>query len=235
MTAYDADPQHDRVHRRMWELLPWYVNGTLDGHERQDVEAHLGVCPACQAELVRCRDVAEAIRTVEDPAWAPSHARLLRVMARIDAAEAQPARAWGWWQRWRAYCLGYRTMLRPTFPFVRWGLAAQGASILLLVGVAAWQALFPSETFYYTPSDRGDQTPQVHGQIRAVFANDMTEQELSTLLSDIAGTISNGPSALGVYTVDIAGAARAPERLGEVLDTLHAHPKVRLAEPLVMR
>lgn len=32
---------HERVHRRVWELLPWYVNGTLSHPERQGVEAHL--------------------------------------------------------------------------------------------------------------------------------------------------------------------------------------------------
>jgi hypothetical protein len=233
MTAHHADPQHNQVHQQMWELLPWYVNGTLDGLEHEEVEAHLSICMACQAELGRCRDVAASVRKDEDLSWMPSSAHLSRIMHCIDAAEAQPSRTEDWWQRWRAYCLGCRTMLQETSRFVRWGLAAQGALILLLVSVMAWQGLFSSETLYRTLSDTGHQVSPVHGQIRVVFTNDMTEQELRTLLADIGGAISKHPSALGVHTVDIDGAASSPECVSAVLATLRAHPKVLLAEPIV--
>jgi hypothetical protein len=231
MTAHHADPQHNQVHQHTWELLPWYVNGTLDRLEHEEVEAHLSTCMACQAELARCRDVAETVQKDEDLSWMPSSAHLSRIMHRIDAAEAQPSRTADWWQRWRAYCLGYRTMLQETSPFVRWGIAAQGALLLLLVSVMAWQGIFSSETLYRTLSDEGHQVSPMHGQIRVVFTKDMTEQELRTLLADIGGTISKHPSALGVHTVDIDGAASSPERIGAVLATLRAHPKVLLAEP----
>jgi Putative zinc-finger len=233
MTAQHADPQHNQVHQQTWELLPWYVNGTVDGLEHEAVEVHLSTCMVCQAELARCRDVAETVQKAEDLSWVPSSAHLSRIMHRIDTAEAQPSRAGDWWQRWRAHCLGYRTMLQATSPFIRWGLAAQGALILLLVSVMAWQGLFSSETLYRTLSDAGHQASPVHGQIRVVFTNDMTEHELRTLLADIGGTISKQPSAVGVHTVAIDGAAGSPERVGAVLATLRAHPKVLLAEPIV--
>ena len=66
-------------------------------------------------------------------------------------------------------------------------------------------------------------------QIRVVFADDITEKELRTLLASVGGTIIHGPSALGVYTVTIPLAGRA--QLGPVLEALRAHPQVRLAEP----
>jgi hypothetical protein len=96
-----------------------------------------------------------------------------------------------------------------------------------------WQVLFSSDALYRTLSDAGHQAPQVHVQIRVVFTNDATEQELSTLVADIGGTISKDSSALGVHTVDISRVASSPERIAAVLATLRAHPKVRLAEPVV--
>ena len=37
--------------KRIFELLPWYVNGSLSTEETRKVEAHLKDCPTCQKEL----------------------------------------------------------------------------------------------------------------------------------------------------------------------------------------
>lgn len=41
----------DQIH----ELLPWLLNGTLEGPELREVEAHLESCEACQAERAETR------------------------------------------------------------------------------------------------------------------------------------------------------------------------------------
>jgi anti-sigma factor RsiW len=43
------------AHERTLELLPWLVNGTLEGDERREVEAHLASCPECRSELAATR------------------------------------------------------------------------------------------------------------------------------------------------------------------------------------
>jgi len=42
-------------HDRTLELLPWFLNGTLDAAERREVEAHLASCDACREELAATR------------------------------------------------------------------------------------------------------------------------------------------------------------------------------------
>ena len=42
------------------DRLPWYLNGSLEAREREDVEAHLGGCAACGEELARTRKLSEA-------------------------------------------------------------------------------------------------------------------------------------------------------------------------------
>ncbi len=233
MTPHNADAHRNAAHQKVTELLPWYINGTLDGVERQEVEAHLAVCAACRDEWAHCRDLATAVRSTEDIAWAPSREHLSRLMARIDAAEKPPSVTHRWWERLRASWRGYRTMLQQLPSFVRWGLAAQGALILLLVSVVAWQGLFSPAAFYLTLSDVGQPAPPMQGQIRVVFADDMTEAEMRALLSSLGGAIINGPSALGVYTVVMSDAANSPDRFNVALAILRKHPKVRLAEPAV--
>jgi anti-sigma factor RsiW len=38
------------LHRHVAELVLWYVNGTLEGRDRDAVTAHLPGCPACREE-----------------------------------------------------------------------------------------------------------------------------------------------------------------------------------------
>jgi anti-sigma factor RsiW len=38
-------------HEQAQQLLPWYVNGTLEADEAALVEAHLAECAECRADL----------------------------------------------------------------------------------------------------------------------------------------------------------------------------------------
>ena len=74
-----------------------------------------------------------------------------------------------------------------------------------------------------------------HGQaliaeslIHVVFAEDITEREMRALLGRVEGSIVEGPSAMGVYTVEIP--ARAPDRVAATVEVLRGDSKVRFAE-----
>ena len=49
MTQMNPQPPHDAQH--IADLLPAYVNGTLNAIERQRVQQHLLLCEACSIEL----------------------------------------------------------------------------------------------------------------------------------------------------------------------------------------
>ena len=38
-------------HEQAQQLLPWYINGTLEADERAMVEAHLSDCADCRADM----------------------------------------------------------------------------------------------------------------------------------------------------------------------------------------
>ena len=232
MTQRATDNSHSSEHAEVWEMLPWYVNGTLRDHERASVEAHLVTCAACQAELARCHDLAAAVRVAAADGWEPSAEHFARVLARLDATTAAATPQRGWWDTVRAQYERYADMLRRTPPLIRWTFVTQSAFTLVLAGILVWQAPWAPEHFYRTLSSSSDQTAQKRLQIHVVFADDITAKELRALLTEVRGTIVAGPSPVGVYTVAVAFSDDARASADVALHTLRAHPKVRLAEAL---
>src|SRR5262245_58983946 len=88
-----GDARSERLHRRAWDLLPWYVNGTLAAGDRRAVEEPLAGCAACQDEAARCRETEAAVLAAGEVAPSPHPARLARLMERIEQAEADEAAA----------------------------------------------------------------------------------------------------------------------------------------------
>ena len=81
-----SDQSDGNHHQKVWEILPWYVNGTLEGHEHDFVARHILSCQSCADEVVRCQSIATAVRSSEEAARTPSPEHLARLMERIDRA-----------------------------------------------------------------------------------------------------------------------------------------------------
>ncbi len=218
-----------RLHEAVWELLPWYANGTLEREEAAEVEAHLATCPACQVELTRCHEIATAVHAERQEAWSPSPEHFHRLLAQVDAAEAHEASNNRWWARLRARLAEYWMGLQETPRPVRWALAFQSALVLVLATALIWQTAPSFPPLYQTLSSEEKSVPADRAHVRVIFAEDITEKELRALLTSLGATITQGPSKVGVYTVALAP---APEDLKPVLARLRVHPKVRLAEPV---
>jgi hypothetical protein len=221
----------DHHHQENWELLPWYVNGTLAGQELVRVESHLAVCHVCQEEVVRWRHIALATHLADESAPLPATAGWARMMARIDAIEANGQQAYhGWstlWQQLRRVA----TLFQQTPRLMRVALAFEGALTLLLAGVIVWQAQ-STPRFYKTLSSPAALSRHVE-HIRLVFTEEIREKEMRELLTSVRATIIKGPSQVGAYTVEVPLAENAPATLQTILGTLRAHHHVRLAEPVV--
>jgi anti-sigma factor RsiW len=225
-----SDPSDGNDHEKVWEILPWYVNGTLEGHEHEFVARHILSCQSCADEVVRCQSIATAVRSSEEAAWMPSPEHLARLMERIDrgSASAAPER---WRIRVREWIEKIRLAFQETPSLFRWALAAQTAAIVLLAAATIWQASVAPSLLYQTLSDAGSGPEPGRVHLQVVFADDTTEREIRTLLSGIGATIVAGPSPMAVYTVALAAADHeAPGQTQERLALLRAHPKVRLAE-----
>ncbi|HET9209204.1 MAG TPA: zf-HC2 domain-containing protein, partial [Thermoanaerobaculia bacterium] len=120
----------ERVHQRVWELLPWYVNGSLAERERERVETHLAACLRCQEEERVSRHMAGAMARGGETAPAPHPVQLQRMLARIEESEREERESAG---RWRLLA-PLRSLVRATPRPLRGALVAQAAVILLLIG-----------------------------------------------------------------------------------------------------
>jgi len=230
MMSKDYRESEAKHHEQIWQLLPWYVNGTLDDSERETVARHVSLCQTCEDEVVRCRALVSVLSTHNEAAWKPSSEHFNRLMTRVDR-ESSLTTSERWRLRMHEWVEKSRAVFQSTPSPMRWALAAQTAVIVLIV-VATMSTRIGPPVPYSTLSDPVVVYEASLSQISVVFAEDITEQEVRTLLNTIQGEIVAGPSAMAVYTVAVP--ASGDERSGQAqaaLEKLRAHPKVQLAEP----
>ena len=222
------------AHREVWMLLPWYVNGTLEGDEFNLVQQHLRVCITCHREVVEQQRLAEAISQsgVLDLTPQTSFARL---MERIETEGQQ---------------VNQRKLGRRRLRFQRAQLSEWLSNVLLpkqvwiaVPIVVLLIALVPAARFWL-PS-MSTREPQYHtlvspdsvpaagaNEIRVVLAKTIDSEQIRQLLLSLNGEIVAGPSSAGAYTVRIATSDHSNKELLAVLNRLRHYPGVLLVEPL---
>jgi anti-sigma-K factor RskA len=230
MTRQEIDNRYVNLHSEVWALLPWYVNGTLTDQEIAAVEAHLATCADCQCELARCREITAAVRA-EQPRWAPSPKHFDRLLTQIEVLEARQVQHPRGRRQWRFWVYSLRGWLQGTPRTVQWALAVQAALIVVLTGALFWPMESSPPLLYQTLTRPSEPRPADQMRLRVVFAEDITEKEIRALLNRIGATIVQGPSAVGIYTIELAPGI-APTGLGSALEALRADRNVRLAEPV---
>lgn len=218
----------ERAHQRIWELLPWYVNGTLLEAEREKVEEHLSGCSRCRAEAEACRRTAQTVRSLGEVAPSPHPVQFQRVLARLGEAETAGRERPGGRRRTGAFQAGSRPLWMA--------LAAQAAVILVLAGVVVWDRLHispetsaaPPPAVYRTLSDPASRPDPGAARLRVMFSPSATEKEIRALLGAIRGEIKAGPSPMGLYTVEVPAGS---DPVSVILVRLRSEPQVTFAEP----
>jgi anti-sigma factor RsiW len=197
------DPQHLQAS----ELLPWFVNGTLDHDEHARVERHLADCIACKQDLTRLRAWQQQYRGEGEDVGASRG--LARVQARIDEIESGIAAQRGW----RRIAAG-------------WNAAAIWVRVVLLAQTALLAGLITILLLKPVPQP----APARRAHVVAVFPPARTEQEIRSLLLTARARIVDGPTAEGAYTLEVSA-----EQQPQVLEQLRAHGAILRAEAVELR
>jgi hypothetical protein len=196
------------THSRAFELLPWLVNGTLAGTEREAVEEHARTCIVCRRELKEQQQLHARVRA-RRTADVSAEAGFDRLDREIDDAARTP-RLWS--KRYAAAA-----------PF-----AVAAAAGIAVLAVLLWFTPLPQigNDDYATLA-----TPPAGDSLLLdiVFAEDTTAAEIQRLLDDIGGEIVAGPSKLGRYSVRVADNGEKGSRLAQLLAALAADARVRFA------
>ena len=203
---------HEDPHREVEALLPWYLAGALDAEEHTRVEAHLGDCQACRAELAyerRLKSEVAALPTDVEHGWARLHRRL----------DMRPRRAesFGWLARagraWRA---------GPTW--LGWALAAQ-AGLIAAFGLLVAPVSPPAPSAPYHALSAA--APSAPGNVVVIFRPETSERILRETLRASHARLVDGPTASDAYVLAVPAAARA-----SILTSLRARSDIILAEPI---
>ena len=174
--------------RRFLDLLPWYVNGTLDVQDRAWVEEQIRRDPAMAAELRWHEAVREAARA--GAADVPPEVGIERALGRIRA-ERRAARA-GLLDRIRQFAgsLG----VTPAFAVAALVVVVQAGVIARLAMPAGDRAAIRAQ-----PGVEVVEAPL----LRIAFKPDAKEADIRMLLIDIKGEVVAGPGQLGSYYVRV--------------------------------
>lgn len=194
--------------RQALELMPWYVNGTLEGEERELVGRQVLASLPCRMELERLRRLQQLIRR-DDPEAVSTDRAFERLMVRIEAGGAT--------QR--------SSVRHPIYGSV-WTRFVLAASLLAAVTVLLWWwTAVPSTTprIYETLATPSSADPMAV-RLRVAFAPDVTESERLQLLAHHGLTIIESPTDDGVVTLAFAGGTDR----AAIVAALKKDPRIRL-------
>jgi anti-sigma factor RsiW len=197
-------------HKEAQQLLPWLLTGTLEGAELARVQAHLGTCERCRADLAwerRIRAAGQPRGTALDPD--PALAKLLPCLGRQEARHAVPG-------RWRG-AAGANDG--------RW-LRALAVAQLGVIAVLALLLAYPDDDDAHYRG-LGAAAPAQDGGLVVVFNPDTPERELRRILQASGARVVDGPTMTDAYVLEVPRSRQA-----STLTRLRAEPGVILAQPL---
>ena len=189
-------------------LLPWLDGDHLDDAEAARVNAHLGTCARCQADLAwqrRLRSVADGVAVKAssgdaDRGWAALRSRLDaeaaagrgRPVKPLPVAQRTRPRGWSGWSDWR------------------WVMALQSAVIVGLTALVV--VMLPRDDAYRA---LGSPARSADASIVVVFRPEASELQIRQALRDSDVRLVDGPTVTGAYLLSAAPAkhADAIERL----------------------
>lgn len=176
----DAAPES--VHElRALQLLPWYVNGTLAGKEREAIGRMLRSSLTCRLEYTRLKRLQELMQQ-DDPEQAATDRGFERLMSRIQRQ-----------RRWQGLTL--------------WHAAA---AVFVAFGLALWWGLEPrSDSQDFKTLTAPENTAGGAMVLRVVFISVVPEDARRELLATHGLELTAPPTPDGVYTVAVPAGADA--------------------------
>jgi Putative zinc-finger len=204
-------------HQEIFDLMPWYVNGTLADRERHRVDAHVRTCRSCRGELQREQRIHEAMAAEPGLEYIPA-ASFKRLQASLEGSlsPGSSSAADG--------IAAARTRVRHRLIHRSFRIAASVAALgLIAAGWMHWRSGESTDAYHTVTAS----TPRPADEaVRAVFAPNITLAELQAILDEAQLRIVGGPTEAGVYSL----AATSHRPLNSSLALLRRHSSVRFAE-----
>lgn len=194
-------------HDDVWELIPWYVNGSLPPEEMTVIQHHISGCAECTLEVSRQRGLASQI-SIDDPSAGAASRSWKKLSAQIKSErDSSPKGSRGW----------------SRFGGLRGGLMLGGAcaaACLLAVVI-----IMPADSGFRTLTSGA---PDGSNSIKFQTVSGLTPAQLETILGDYGLELVGGPSESGVYTAISTRSGTDPQAASKALMTA---PQIIFAAP----
>jgi len=208
-------PLQGSEHTVVDALLPWYVNGTLQGEELDRVKQHLAGCEECRREVDWLRDVFAACAAIAPdprPSAAPERGGVAGIGGRIAPPDIQSRLKTGW---------------RATQPWVRMLVAAQLAGLVILGSLVAFNV---RDDPSYRTLGAAAPAASPNDAIAVMFDPATTEGEMQRVLTKAGARIVDGPTTTNAFVLEVPAT-----RAADAVLKLRAEHQVLFAEPLGAR
>lgn len=189
-------------------LLPWYVNGTLEGEERQAVEAYLERSADARDEVELLRQLRQQVKeqSIEN---SPGELGLQRLKREIkQGAEQQKSSG----DRMAGKVLTVASFWRPL---------AVAACLALVIQAGVMVGM---NTGVIPTGGEVGTAGKSQAVLQVTFSPDATEQDIREVLQAAGASIADGPTALGIYNLRLVDPAATT--VEEALATLRANDTV---------
>jgi hypothetical protein len=191
--------------RSIDELLPWYVNGTLNAEDRAWVENYLRENPQAQSELEWYRSLSQ--RMQQNAPVVPATIGLGRALTLIRGDRPTIA------ERLTAF-FGFAN-LRPALALAGLAIIAVQGGVILQMHNANEDDASELRSLKATVAKEGP-------MLKINFAPDAKEADIRHLLMSVQGRLAGGPGQLGDYFVIVPAGKEAA-----VADQLKNNPIVQ--------
>ena len=180
------------MEKNMADLLPWYVNGTLNDDEREYVEKHLDDNPTYKHQVSFLTGLREEIqRTATVAPMDIGLARTLQKIAAQSKAERPKFSVLRGLGRWLRTLIDGQKYLRPAFALGVAFIAIQAVTVGYFVS-GRDSEFSEIRSRKYVPAEAGP-------FIKISFTPEAKEADIRFLLIQMQASIVGGPSHLGDY------------------------------------
>jgi len=211
-------------HQQVWDLLPWYINNTLDPVEQASVRYHVKSCITCRIELNQQQQLVEKMQKID----------LLEQVSQVSFAqlkmkiEEQPNLCT--FAKHREPKKDAKFPSRQFLSFVQY--TALAASLLLLslpfmLGSLVDTTDLRSDYRTLANSVVGEERTNM---LRIVFSDQSDPEQINVILSVISARIVKGPADNGVYLVQVGDQHTTLQDVKNAIAYLHNDTRIIFAE-----
>lgn len=234
-------PLSKEQHQQIQFLLPWYVNGSLEKAELQQLEMHLHSCLQCHKEIIELRHLSKAIKQTSAIGVA-ADVSFADLQTKIKARQSSGAKL----NPLRNSGVSGLIKLRDFFAEIKlsadrfnhilnrsqYNYLAIAASVLVVLSpltLFIWKSYFITD--YYTLSATQSESFNVN-KLNVVFTKSITDAAKDELFLQINAKRIEGPNSVGAYTVELEN-SNDRQQLNTAINYLRKQQTVLLAEPKI--